>query len=87
MNKISLLLSALLLSACEKPMPFESAEFLAENPERLKELNLQCRADRSKLGDAQRIRFMGKGTLHPLPRHVLLNARPGTEGEGPLRQQ
>ncbi|MBS7661579.1 EexN family lipoprotein [Pseudomonas lalucatii] len=76
MNKIWLLLSALLLSACEKPMPFESAEFLAENPERLKELNLQCRADRSKLGDAQcnavgdaqRIRFMGKGTPYtPYP--------------------
>ena len=70
MRKISLLLTALLLSACEKPMPFESAETLAENPERLEELRLQCRAERAKLGeaqcnavsDAQRIRFMGKGT-------------------------
>ncbi|MDP5708036.1 hypothetical protein P3816_30175 [Pseudomonas aeruginosa] len=51
-------------------MPFEPAEVLAENPERLEELRLQCRADRSKLGDAQcnavtdamRLRFMGKGT-------------------------
>jgi len=32
MKKMSLLLAALLLSACEKPMPFESAEALAENP-------------------------------------------------------
>ncbi len=35
MKKVSLLLAALLLSACEKPMPFESAETLAENPKRL----------------------------------------------------
>lgn len=70
MKKMSLLLAALLLSACEKPMPFESAEALAENPNRLKELRLQCRDNRAELGeaqcnavsDAQRIRFMGKGT-------------------------
>ena len=70
MKKISLLLTAMLLSACEKPMPFESAEALAENPERLEELRLLCRADRAKLGeapcnavgDAQRRRFMGNGT-------------------------
>ncbi|QSL92778.1 entry exclusion lipoprotein TrbK [Ectopseudomonas toyotomiensis] len=70
MKKISLLLAVPLLSACDKPMPFESAEALAENPERLEDLRLQCRADRAKLGeaqcnavgDAQRIRFMGKGT-------------------------
>jgi hypothetical protein len=76
MNKIPLLLIALLLTACEEPMPFESAEFLAENPKRLEELRLQCRADRTKLGeaqcnavtDAQRIRFMGKGTPYtPYP--------------------
>jgi len=76
MKKMSLLLTAVLLSACEEPMPFESAEALAENPERLKELRLHCRDNRAKLGeaqcnavgDAQRIRFMGKGTpytLHP----------------------
>ncbi|MNE77063.1 hypothetical protein D3C77_767000 [compost metagenome] len=57
-------------------MPFESAESLAENPKRLKELQLQCRDNRAKLGeaqcnavgDAQRIRFMGKGTPYtPYP--------------------
>ncbi|WP_280323758.1 hypothetical protein [Pseudomonas sp. BN102] len=53
MNRALLLLIALLLTACKKPMPFESAEMLAENPERLEELWLQCRADQSKLGDAQ----------------------------------
>lgn len=70
MNRIPLLLTALLLGACEKPMPFESAETLAENPERLNELQRQCREDWDKLGnvqcnavtEAQRKRFMGKGT-------------------------
>lgn len=79
MNRTPLLLLVLLLSACDKPMPFESAEFLAENPKRLEELRLQCRADQSKLGDAQcnavadaqRIRFMGKGTPYT-PRPVEL---------------
>lgn len=77
MNRITLLLVTLLLTACEKPMPFESAEALAGNPKRLEELRLQCRAGRTKLGeaqcnavtDAQRIRFMGKGTPytpHPI---------------------
>lgn len=85
MNRITLLLIALLLSACEKPMPFEPAEVLAENPERLKELRLQCRADRTKLGeaqcnavgDAQRIRFMGKGT--PYTPHPVKIFHSGTE--------
>ncbi|WP_430292922.1 EexN family lipoprotein [Pseudomonas sp. B1-22] len=76
MNKMSLLLIALLLSGCEKPMPFESAEALAEKPERLKELQRQCRDDWDKLGNAQchavteaeRKRFMGQGTPYtPYP--------------------
>ena len=76
MKKLSLLLTGLVLSACEKPMPFESAEALAKNPTRLEELRLQCRDDPAKLGetqcnavgDAQRIRFMGKGTPYtPYP--------------------
>ncbi|KFX68220.1 hypothetical protein TMS3_0120295 [Pseudomonas taeanensis MS-3] len=76
MNRITLLLIALLLSACEKPMPFESAEALLANPERLKELGRQCKEDWDKLGNAQcnavteaeRIRFMGKGTPYtPYP--------------------
>jgi len=78
MSRIPLLLVAtLLLTACEKPMPFESAKTLADNSEKLEELRLQCRADRSKLGEAQcnavaeaqRIRFMGKGTPYT-PRPV-----------------
>ncbi|MDT4859849.1 hypothetical protein FQZ97_943770 [compost metagenome] len=75
MKKMWLLLT-MVLSACEKPMPFESAEELAEKPERLKELQRQCRDDWDKLGNAQcnavteaeRKLFMGKGTPYtPYP--------------------
>jgi len=61
----------LLLAACgEKPRQIESVESLMANPERLKELRAQCKADHAKVGDAQcnavaeatRRRFMGSGT-------------------------
>lgn len=45
--------SALLLAACGKPASIESAESLAANPERLKELRAACKADHAKVGDAQ----------------------------------
>ncbi len=63
--------TALLLAACgEKPKLIESVESLMANPERLKELRAQCKADHAKVGDAQcnavaeatRRRFMGSGT-------------------------
>ena len=72
MKKMSLLLTALVLGACEKPMPFESAETLAENAERLKERGCICKEEWDKLGgaqcdsEAQRKRFMGKGTPYTL---------------------
>lgn len=45
--------AALLLVACGKPAPIESVESLVVNPERLKELRAQCKADHAKVGDAQ----------------------------------
>lgn len=68
--KILLIATALLLAACSKPVPFESVEALVANPERLRELRAQCKADHAKVGDAQcnavaeatRKRFMGSGT-------------------------
>lgn len=45
--------AALLLVACGKPAPIESVESLVANPERLKELRAQCKADHVKVGDAQ----------------------------------
>ncbi len=61
---------AVLLAACNKPAPAESVESLAANPERLKEVRAQCKADHAKAGDAlcsmaseaTRRRFMGSGT-------------------------
>ena len=44
---------ALLVSACGKSTPIETAEALVANPERLKELRAQCKADHAKVGDAQ----------------------------------
>lgn len=43
----------LLLVACGERKPIESVESLVANPERIKELRGQCRADRSKIGEAQ----------------------------------
>jgi len=74
MKKLFLVVLVLLASACSKPEtprpPFESVDALAVNPERLKELRAQCKADHDKVGDAQcnavaeatRQRFMGGGT-------------------------
>lgn len=66
---------ALLVSACGKPVPNETVESLVSNPERLKELRAQCKADHAKVGDAQcsavaeatRQRFMGGGTPYTVP--------------------
>lgn len=67
---------ALLLAACSKPEPAESVESLLDNPERLKEVRAQCKADHDNVGDglcnraaeAPRRRFMGSGTTYtPAP--------------------
>ena len=69
MNKSMLLILVLALTACGKPEPTETVESLAANPERLKELRQQCKADRARLGDelcklaaeATNRRFFGDG--------------------------
>ncbi|MDY7578722.1 EexN family lipoprotein [Herbaspirillum sp. RTI4] len=70
--KIFLIFAAytLLLTACSKPAPTDSIESLMADPERLKEVRAQCKADHAKVGDAlcamaaeaTRRRFMGSGT-------------------------
>jgi Conjugative transfer region protein TrbK len=45
--------AAVLIAACNKPAPIEPVESLVANPERLKELRAQCKADHAKVGDAQ----------------------------------
>ena len=66
---IALALSVSLMAACGKSVPADTVESLAANPERLKELRAQCKADHAKVGDAvcnavseaTRRRFMGEG--------------------------
>ncbi|MDZ4240182.1 MAG: EexN family lipoprotein [Hydrogenophaga sp.] len=75
MKTIPMLMIAVLLTACGKPNPTETVESLVANPERLKELRKQCKADRAKLGDvlcnavaeATRKRFMGDGKVPYTP--------------------
>jgi len=64
---------ALMLAGCGKSEPsrpqIESVEALVANPERLKELRAQCKADHARMGNAQcqavaeatRQRFMSGG--------------------------
>lgn len=69
LNFILVAVVAVLAAACSKPSPIESVESLVANPERLKELRAQCKADHAKVGDAQcnavaeatRQRFLGSG--------------------------
>jgi len=74
MRKLLIVVMAAIQAACGKPAPFESAESLAANPERLKELRAKCKVDRARTGEAQcnavseatRRRFFGSGG----PRHT-----------------
>jgi hypothetical protein len=70
---------ALLLASCGHPVPSETVESLMANPERLKALRAQCKADHDSVGDAlcnraaeaTRRRFMGGGTPYtPAPAPV-----------------
>jgi len=74
MKNVLMYAAVLLLSACGKPeassAAIESVETLVANPERLKDLRAQCKADHARLGDAQcnavaeatRRRFLSSGT-------------------------
>ena len=72
---LTIIACTLLLAACSKPKP-DTVESLMANPERLKEVRAQCKADHDKVGDAlcnraaeaMRRRFMGSGTPYtPVP--------------------
>ncbi len=66
---VALAVSIALIAGCGKPVPTDTVESLVANPERLKELRAQCKADHAKVGDAvcaavseaTRRRFMGGG--------------------------
>ena len=56
MKKLPVCLAIILLSACgksETPPALESVETLVANPDRLKDLRAQCKADHARVGDAQ----------------------------------
>ena len=69
LSMVLTVVAAVLLAACSKPAPIESVESLVVNPERLKELRAQCKADHAKVGNEQcnavaeatRRRFFGSG--------------------------
>ena len=82
MKKTSMLLLALVLTACDKPAPTDTVESLVANPERLREVERLCWADHAKMSDAlcnaaseaRRRRFMGDGKgkytpLQPAPQN------------------
>lgn len=79
--------AAVLLAACSKPAPIESAESLVANPERLKELRAQCKADHAKVGNEQcnavaeatRQRFFGSGG----PKHTPAAPAPAASAPAP----
>ncbi len=69
MKQLLITVFALSVAACGKPASTDTVESLVANPERLKELRAQCKADHAKVGDvvcaavseATRRRFMGEG--------------------------
>lgn len=74
--KLIVVACALVLAACSKVETTEPVESLMANPERLRSLRAQCKADHDKVGDAvcnmaaeaTRRRFMGSGTPYtPAP--------------------
>ena len=51
MNKVVLLMLAATLSACGPSQPSETVDFLVAHPDRIKEIQRQCKEDRAKVGD------------------------------------
>jgi predicted small lipoprotein YifL len=50
-NNVMLLMLAATLTACGPSQPSESVDTLVANPDRIKEIQRQCKEDRSKVGD------------------------------------
>ncbi|PRF43962.1 EexN family lipoprotein [Burkholderia multivorans] len=51
MNKAMLLMVATTLTACGPSQPSETVDFLVAHPDRIKEIQRQCKEDRAKVGD------------------------------------
>jgi hypothetical protein len=61
-----------IFAACQQHAPTDTVDSLAANPERLKEVERACKADRAKMdgalcnaaSEARRRRFMGDGKVN-----------------------
>lgn len=52
MNKVlPLLMTAAALAACSQSQPSETVDYLVAHPDRIKELQRQCKEERAKVGD------------------------------------
>ena len=51
MNKVMLLMMAATLTACGPSQPSETVDFLVAHPERIKEIQRQCKEERAKVGE------------------------------------
>ena len=51
MNRVMLMMLTVALTACGPSQPSETVDFLATHPERIKEIQRQCKEDRAKVGD------------------------------------
>ena len=51
MNKVMLLMMAATLTACGQSQPSETVDYLVAHPDRIKELQRQCKEDRAKVSD------------------------------------
>ena len=51
MNRVMLLMLTAALTACGPSQPSETVDYLVAHPDRIKELQRQCKEDRAKVGD------------------------------------
>ncbi|MDY0105280.1 EexN family lipoprotein [Achromobacter sp.] len=51
MNKVMLLMLAAALTACSPSQSLETVDFLVAHPERIKEIQRQCKEERAKVGE------------------------------------
>ena len=51
MNRVMLLMLTAALTACGPSRPSETVDYLVAHPDRIKELQRQCKEDRAKVGD------------------------------------
>ena len=51
MNRVMLMMLTVALTACGSSQPSETVDFLAAHPERIKEIQRQCKEDRTIVGD------------------------------------